>query len=60
LGIITGIAFPQKEKLDLLLNRLNVIFSENGTTKAKVVNILKEYLPNFEHEEKNKFLDGKM
>jgi FlaA1/EpsC-like NDP-sugar epimerase len=60
LGIITGAAMPRKEKLDLLLKRLNIVFSQNGTTKAEVIQILKEYLPNFEHEEKNKFLDEKM
>jgi hypothetical protein len=60
LGIITGSALPEKEKLDALLAQLNDIFSKNDASKAGVVRVLKGYLPNFDHREKNKFLDEKM
>ena len=43
-----------------LFTKLEVAFSKEETTKAEIVKILKDFLPNFEHEEKGKSLDGKM
>jgi FlaA1/EpsC-like NDP-sugar epimerase len=60
MGIITDVAMPRKEKLDMFFNQLNSVFSKSDMTKTEVIQILKEYLPNFEHEEKNRFLDEKM
>lgn len=40
--------------------KLNMIFSSPDFTKVQVVDALKEFLPNFEHEEKGKNLDQKM
>jgi len=36
------------------------LFESNNVTKAAIVDILKVYLPNFEHIEKGKGLDSKM
>ena len=59
LGVITNKVVPDKEKVRILFEKLNKAFS-GATTKEKVVAIMKEYLPNFEHIEKGKSLDSKM
>ena len=62
LGVITGKAIPDKEKIATLFEKLNTAFSSEGTPadKEKIVNILHEYLPNFEHIETGRSLDSKM
>jgi FlaA1/EpsC-like NDP-sugar epimerase len=60
LGVVAGIIPPSKKNINALLDKLDAIFSLNDTKKIDVVRIIKEYLPNFEHKEKNKFLDSKM
>ena len=60
LGVVTNrVARPVSEIKDLF-TKLEVAFSKEETTKAEIVKILKDFLPNFEHEEKGKSLDGKM
>ena len=60
LGVVTNrVARPVSEIQDLF-TQLEVAFGKDETTKAEIVKILKEFLPNFEHEEKGKGLDGKM
>ena len=39
---------------------LEDIFAKEDFTKAQVVEAIKEFIPNFEHEEKGKNLDQKM
>lgn len=62
LGVITGKAIPDKGKIATLFEKLNAAFSSEETPadKEKIVNILHEYLPNFEHIETGKSLDNKM
>lgn len=60
LGVITGKIIPDQEKVRKLFADLNVAFNQEETTKEKVVQIMKEYLPNFEHIETGKSLDEKM
>ena len=60
LGIITGKVIPNKERIKQLLSRLNDVFEKDEVTKEEVVNIIKEYLPCFEHIETGKSLDSKM
>jgi len=60
LGVITGKAIPDKERIDNLFVKLESLFEQEGTTKEDVVKAIKEYLPNFEHIEKGKSLDSKM
>ncbi len=50
---------PMAEVCDFL-NCLENIFRKENFTKADVVDALKGFLPNFEHEEKGKHLDQKM
>ncbi|MCR5768061.1 MAG: polysaccharide biosynthesis protein [Lachnospiraceae bacterium] len=60
LGVITGKPIPDKKKVESLFEKLNEAFDKEETTKEKVVSIIKEYLPNFEHLETGKSLDSKM
>lgn len=60
LGVITGKAIPDKDKIEKLFKDLNTVFNKTITTKEKVVEIMKSYLPNFTHIETGKSLDGKM
>lgn len=60
LGVITGKEIPDQEKVKKLFVDLNAAFDKEETTKEEVVQIMKEYLPNFEHIETGKSLDSKM
>ncbi len=59
LGVIVGKNITDKKRTDKLFNDLNEAFSKE-TTKEKIVDILKNYLPNFDHIETGRSLDGKM
>jgi FlaA1/EpsC-like NDP-sugar epimerase len=60
LGVITGKEVPDQERVKKLFVDLNTAFDKEETTKEEVVQIMKEYLPNFEHIETGKSLDSKM
>ncbi|MBQ7706397.1 MAG: polysaccharide biosynthesis protein [Lachnospiraceae bacterium] len=59
LGVIVDKSVPDKGCIDKLFDELNEAFSTE-TNKEKIVEILKDYLPNFEHIETGRSLDGKM
>ncbi len=60
LGIVTDKEIPDKEKVRVLFEKLNNAFRKEETSKEKIISIMKEYLPNFEHLETGKSLDSKM
>ncbi len=60
LGVITGKAIPNQEKLEAFLEQLQNVFEKDETSKEEVVDMIKEYLPNFEHIETGRSLDSKM
>ena len=60
LGVIMGKEIPDKSRIDSLFRNLNRAFDKQETTKEEIVEILKEYLPFFEHNETGKSLDNKM
>ena len=60
LGVITGKPLPNRDKLHDLLKKLTVEFEKESASKEVIVDLLKDYLPNFEHIETGKSLDGKM
>ena len=60
LGVIDSVQPRPVEELDAFLTNLAGILSQKDTSKADIVNVLKDYLPNFCHEEKGKNLDQKM
>lgn len=60
LGVITGKPVPDKSAVTDLITCLDEAFASGHCSKAEVVRIIKAYLPNFEHLETGKSLDGKM
>ena len=60
LGVITGSKYRPRKEVEEFIGRLEAIFSNDDFTKEDVVKALKDFLPNFEHEEKGKNLDQKM
>lgn len=60
LGVIEDVKVREKEEIDQLLKKLSVTFARPGIEKADVVEVLKEFIPQFKHIEKGKNLDQKM
>lgn len=60
LGVVTGKVIPDKKKIEELFEQLNVVFAKEEATKEEIIDIMKKYLPNFEHIETGKSLDSKM
>ena len=60
LGVITNRVSRPLTDIQFLFKKLENCFAKTNTTKSEVVEILKDFLPNFEHEEKGKSLDSKM
>lgn len=60
LGVITGKEVTDKNKVEVLFNKLTTEFAKEETSKETIIQIMQEYLPNFEHIETGKSLDSKM
>ena len=60
LGVVTNRTARPVSEIQDLFTKLETAFAKTNTTKAEIVTILKDFLPNFEHEEKGKSLDNKM
>lgn len=60
LGIVIQKEIPNQEKVKKLFKELNDAFDKEETTKEEVIQIMKDYLPNFDHIETGKSLDSKM
>lgn len=60
LGVIKNSKKRSIAEIDAVFNNLEALFKKPNSTKAEIVNVLKEYLPNFEHIETGKGLDSKM
>lgn len=60
LGVIKDKAVPDKDKVIALIDALDDAFTADNCTKADIVRMISSYLPNFEHIETGKSLDGKM
>lgn len=60
LGVILSKEHRPKAEVEDFLHKLSEVFDRTDFTKAEVVDCLKEFLPNFEHDEKGKNLDQKM
>lgn len=59
LGVVKNSKARSKVEMEAIFARLNQIFSVHST-KAEIIETLKQYLPNFEHIETGKNLDQKM
>ena len=60
LGVVTGKQIPDVSRIETLFEKLHAVFAKEDTTKEEVVEIMADYLPNFEHIETGKSLDSKM
>jgi len=60
LGVIKNIKPRPLAEIDHFFTDINDLFAKPGFTKSEAVKILKDFIPNFEHEEKGRNLDQKM
>ena len=60
LGVVEQTTRHEMEEVNTFFEKLEAIFADPAFTKAQVVGAIKEFIPNFEHEEKGKNLDQKM
>lgn len=60
LGVVEETKRRPMDEINSFFEKLEAIFAKDDFTKAEVVSAIKEFLPNFEHEEKGKNLDSKM
>ncbi|MBR2154088.1 MAG: UDP-N-acetylglucosamine 4,6-dehydratase [Bacteroidaceae bacterium] len=60
LGVVEQTTRHNMAEVNAFFDKLEAIFQKDDFTKAHVVEAIKEFIPNFEHEEKGKNLDQKM
>ncbi len=60
LGVVEQTIRHDMSEVNAFFDKLESIFSNDDFTKAQVVNAIKEFIHNFEHEEKGRNLDQKM
>ena len=60
LGVVEQTARHSMDEVGAFFSRLEGIFVREDFTKAQVVDAIKDFIPNFAHEEKGKNLDQKM
>ena len=60
LGVVKQTTRHEMGEVNGFFEKLEGIFAKDDFTKAQVVNAIKEFIPNFEHEERGKNLDQKM
>jgi FlaA1/EpsC-like NDP-sugar epimerase len=60
LGVVEETTRHTMPEVNALFDKLEAIFHSDDFTKAQVVGAIKEFIPSFEHQEKEKNLDQKM
>ena len=60
LGVVKNAKRRPVAEVEAIFAKLHEVFDREGSTKEDVVEVLKEYLPNFNHISKGKSLDGRM
>ena len=60
LGVVKNAKRRPVAEVEAIFAKLHDVFDKQGATKEDVVEVLKEYLPNFNHISKGKSLDGRM
>ena len=60
LGVVEETTRRPMPEVNAFFEKLEKLFAKEDFTKAQVVEAIKEFIPNFEHEEKGKNLDQKM
>ena len=60
LGVVKNAKKRPVAEVEAIFRNLREVFDKPGATKADVVEVLKDYLPDFHHIEKGKSLDNRM
>jgi len=60
LGVVEQTPRHDMDEVDTFFEDIEAIFAKDDFTKAAVVDAIKQFLPNFQHEETGKNLDQKM
>ena len=60
LGVVEKTNRRNMKEIEAFFDEIETIFAKPEFTKAEVVEAIKRFLPNFEHEEKGLNLDSKM
>lgn len=60
LGVVEETVRRDMNQVNEFFRKLEGIFAEENFTKEEIVTAIKQFIPNFEHEEKGKNLDQKM
>ena len=60
LGVVEETTRKPMSEVNDFFEKLETIFHKDDFTKVQVVDAIKDFIPNFEHEEKGKNLDQKM
>ena len=60
LGVIKNASISSKKIINSKIFKLKKLFSSNIYDKSKIVDVLKNYVPDFDHIETGKNLDQKM
>ena len=60
LGVVEQTTRRNMDEVNQFFFELEKLFTDADFTKAQVVEAIKTFIPNFEHEEKGKNLDQKM
>ena len=60
LGVVEQTSRHNMTEVNAFFHSLESLFAKDDFTKADVVEAIKRFIPNFEHEEKGKNLDQKM
>ena len=60
LGVVEETVRRPMPEINAFFERLEAIFHQDDFTKAQVVEAIKAFIPNFEHQEKGRNLDQKM
>ena len=60
LGVVEQTTRHDMAEVNAFFDDMDSIFKKDNFTKAQVIEAIKKFIPNFEHEEKGKNLDQKM
>ena len=60
LGVVEQTTRHEMSEVNSFFDKLEGIFAREDFTKSEVVDAIREFIPNFQHEEKGKNLDQKM
>lgn len=60
LGYVTDYPAKSLEEVNNMFDKFNKLFTSSNISKANIVALMNEFIPNFEHIEKGKMLDQRM